>query len=563
MRLASSPPRTMLGEAVFWGAAFPGQDEEHARILETLSRLVDPLEQIQRFLAPTTAELLDCVREINGFLPEFVRGVLADGPRIVGFSSMCQQTLASIALAREVKRQRPDVLTVLGGANASEPMGSAILGITDAFDLVFSGEADVTFPAFCRDFLERAERPPQRVIRCTPVANLDDVPAPDYSDYYADLQPLRATDPLAEKAPMWLIFESSRGCWWADKSNCAFCGFNAPDVRYRAKSPDRVIAEITDLTARHGVTQLYAADTIMAPDLPTTVLARLAERGSACALSYEVKSNVRESDLDAFVRAGVLEIQPGIESLSSHVLGLMSKGVKALENVRLLRDALSRGIDVIWNLLTTIPGETQEDYEAMVDLLPLLSHLRPPTRWGPIRISRYSPYHCDPGRYGIGTLHPWTAYQLFYGENADRLAHHFSGEYETGLTRDPALKARFDAALRLWADGWLAEGDPPDLSVHHLDDGRTAIRDTRPATRTEIHVLQADEVEALEEVRRPRTVGSVESRLLPALERLVALGFVARHEDELLTLPIEPHLGNRLWTQRRDLIESGACISHP
>ena len=61
-------------------------------------------------------------------------------------------------------------------------------------------------------------------------------------------------------------------------------------------------------------------------------------------------------------QAGVTKIQPGIESLSSNVLRLMRKGVRAIQNVNLLRWAQYYDIDVAWNLLWGFPGETEQDY---------------------------------------------------------------------------------------------------------------------------------------------------------------------------------------------------------
>ncbi len=536
-RLASAPPQTMLGEAIFWGAAFPERAAEHGRVLEALLRVEDPTAQIARLAVPTRDEVLDCVGHVPAFVEKTVERVLACRPRIVGVSSMCQQTLASIAIARAVKARAPDVVTVLGGANAAEPMGRALLDVTDAFDFVFSGEADEAFPAFCRA-IACGERPADRVIECEPARDLDAVATPDYDDYYEELEALRRADRHAAEAPVWLVFESSRGCWWADAHNCSFCGFNAPGARFRARSPDRIIAEIDALTARYSPEHMFAADTIMARDLPSSVLARLAERPVRVSLSYEVKSNLREADLDACARAGVVEIQPGIESLSTHVLTLMSKGVTALENVRLLRDARAFGIDVVWNFLTAIPGETRDDYERMLAIVPLLEHLRPPTRWGPIRISRYSPYFRTPGRYGIDALRPWTAYCEFYGEHADRLAHHFFGAYETEYTRSPDLQGRLAAIVRHWADAWMQPAGPPALTIRRFPDGRSRVEDTRTVGPARSYVIDEETAVALERVCRPIAIEAVTEAERAVLQRLAAVGLVVCYEGQFLALPV-------------------------
>ena len=52
---------------------------------------------------------------------------------------------------------------------------------------------------------------------------------------------------------------------------------------------------------------------------------------------YEVKSNLRKEDVRQLREAGVVAIQPGIESLSDEVLRIMRKGVSALQNIQLLK----------------------------------------------------------------------------------------------------------------------------------------------------------------------------------------------------------------------------------
>src|SRR5262249_49153894 len=158
----------------------------------------------------------------------------------------------------------------------------------------------------------RCDRANLRVIRGRGVRDLNDVPEPDYDDYFRELEPLKKNDRKASLAPHFLIFESSRGCWWGDKLNCTFCGYNFPGTGYRAKSADRVLRELHGLIAKYGVQRFYASDNIMSQELPSEVLTKLAHEGINTALSYEVKSPIAPEDLDKFVLAGIFEIQPGI-----------------------------------------------------------------------------------------------------------------------------------------------------------------------------------------------------------------------------------------------------------
>jgi len=38
----------------------------------------------------------------------------------------------------------------------------------------------------------------------------------------------------------WVVYESSRGCWWSIKRQCNFCGVNGDNKKYRYKKPGKI-----------------------------------------------------------------------------------------------------------------------------------------------------------------------------------------------------------------------------------------------------------------------------------------------------------------------------------
>lgn len=100
---------------------------------------------------------------------------------------------------------------------------------------------------------------------------------------------------------------------------------------------------------------------------------------------------MNQEQLKLLAQAGVTHIQPGLESLNSHVLDLMHKGVRAAQNVNLLRWARYYDIDAEWNLLWGFPGETELDYAEQAAVIPHLAHLQPPSSVGRIWLERFSP----------------------------------------------------------------------------------------------------------------------------------------------------------------------------
>jgi ribosomal peptide maturation radical SAM protein 1 len=559
--LAGSLPWQLLGEAVFLAAAFPERASDHARVLSVLSRQEGPGRVSMSYKPLSEADLNAYAAAVPRFVSDIVDRVLEASPHIVGFSSMGQQTMASIALAREIKRRRPGVITVLGGSNPTEPAATGIAAITDVFDFIFSGESDIIFPEFCRAYVHEGKLPTERVVRCTPIQNLDIVPLPEYEAYFSEIAPFRQREPMAAVAPHTLLFESSRGCWWGDKYLCAFCGYVTPGTRYRTKSPEAIVDAVRTLSDTYGIRRLRSSDAIMPADFPRTVLPMLIERGVDVNLAYEIKANQKEADLDMFILAGMDEVQPGIESLSTHVLTLMSKGITALENVRLLRDARSRDLPLVWNYITAFPGETREDYEEMIRLIPLIEHLNSPVRWGAIHISRYSPYHTDPSRYGITNIRAFPVYHELFGSSAELIAHNFDADYRSAWDL-PDLVAHFDATCEHWVRLWTG-GTPPSLEVRSVE-GLRVVTDTRPVAKVACYPLSPVEIEVIDMVRSDTPEGNIPETHRSELEKLVDLGFVVHYENKYLSLLTEPEIAERLMRERKAILAGrGAVDSRP
>jgi hypothetical protein len=177
-------------------------------------------------------------------------------------------------------------------------------------------------------------------------------------------------------------------------------------------------------------------------------------------------------------QAGMDNLQPGIESLSTPILKLMRKGVTALQTVQLLKWASELGIEMCWNLLMGFPGEDPAEYERMAAMVPSLLHLEPPWSAGPIRMDRFSPHFCDPGGWGFTNVRPAANYRVVYpfpDEVLERLACFFEFDYQDG--RDPAA---YTAPLIERVEYWRANYCPGALTSISIGDTLT-IHDRRPS----------------------------------------------------------------------------------
>ena len=109
-------------------------------------------------------------------------------------------------------------------------------------------------------------------------------------------------------------------------------------------------------------------------------------------------------------KAGITHIQPGIESLSSNVLHLMRKGVRAITNINLLRWAQYYDMRVSWNLPWGFPGETEQDYADQVAVIPHLRHLPPPEASARIWLERFSPIFTERDTFRLRRRAPERSY---------------------------------------------------------------------------------------------------------------------------------------------------------
>jgi ribosomal peptide maturation radical SAM protein 1 len=412
--------------------------------------------------------------------------------RLVGCSVVTEQRSAAVALLSRIKRLNPEIVTVIGGAACHGEMAEGIASLSGSVDYVFSGEGEAEFPGFLRRVVDGA-RPSTRIIAGTPWVDLDSLPRVRFDDY---LQQVGYFMPDVAPEHLSLPFESSRGCWWGRKQQCTFCGNDPGGVPYRERSPGVILRELEALAAGFPKSGLHAIDSAMPPSYLRTVIPELPGRCPNLRLFYEVKANLSLNDVLALRRAGVAKIQAGIESLSTPLLKRMHKGVTAAQNIALLRFCRCAGVSVWWNLLCDLPGDTLDEYEEMLVLLPILHHLAPPMGVSPISLDRSSRYQRNPDHYGLSGLRPKSGYRDAFPAHADlaSMAYRFDADYRSAYRDHPRLREALETRVTAWRDASSrGRGRPPDVRVSKLSPGLFLLRDTRGLAGTRPAQLIASE----------------------------------------------------------------------
>ncbi len=560
---------TQVGEWLFareaWGRDFGPGEERFLTLcgeeLEGIPHVADPAAWLRMVRHEVVPRFLDaCVERLEAAGP----------PRVVAFSCTFFQTVASLALGRRLRQRYPDVRLVYGGACFHGEMGEELLRAVPFIDAVSVGEADDVLVKLFSALEERRppaglqgihyrETPGGPVREGPPVAPmsaevLEALPDPDFDDFFSDAARVGLSRDPGWQQRVLLPFEASRGCWWGQKQHCTFCGLNGEGMSYRAKSAERVYRLFTGLARRYpGIHRFQAADNILPMSYFKDLVPRLAQQPPCpdFEVFWTVKANLRRQQLRALARAGILYLQPGIESLSDNILQHMRKGVSALQNVYFLRVCREEGLTAYWNNLIRLPGETAGDYARMVEWLPRLFHLRPPYGGSPeVECHRFSPYFFEKDRWATG-LRPMAWYSGVYPEDQvrlERVAYYFEADWH-GVLGEGAYDGLLEVSAewtRLWRD---EDALPRCVILEQTEDGGLLIEDTRRGApgQWRLEPLEARIYAAIDAPSTPEQVADTlreegvtleVTRLREWLERFVARNLALTDGRQYLALAL-------------------------
>ena len=510
LAVSGTPTLSLIGERIFAPAAFPGHPFPPYADFTSNPLSESELATLQRVEDAAAAWL--------GAFRIYVR---ESDHALYGISTMFCQNLATACMARIIGEEKPGARILIGGANCDGELAQGMLLLCPDASHVFSGESEASFADFCRSYRDGSLDRIPKIVRGSPNEDWKALPVADMSAYFSQLEMLLPSSELLARQQYVIPYESSRGCWWGQKSHCTFCGLNAMGMAFRAREADQVLADLTTIAQTYPARRISMTDNIMPFPYFKTLLPALARAKLGLDIFYEQKSNLKRSQLVALRDAGVNSIQPGIESLSTPALKRMRKGVRAAQNLAVLRDTTSLGIHVSWNLLYGLPGEEDADYEHMLSILPLLVHLQPPGACSAVSFDRFSPYHDEPAAFGLSNLRPHPNYARIYPTPLDResmLAYHFVADAQTIASRDSAVFAKMRSTVDAWQAKWT-ETTRPVLCVIQSKQGAYAVVDTRFQEKPRITPVARDLALAI-------TSSATGSGTVPGMDRARAEGWL-------------------------------------
>lgn len=333
------------------------------------------------YLGAVARELGWDVRALDTYLVEddeqALRDALAEFPaEVIGLSALTAESRSLFRLAGVARRARPSAVILAGGAHASaEPEATAA---HPAIDAAVVGEGERTLA----DILTRIEAGAEwrgvpglavrdgggAVRRTAPrayIEDLDELPMPAFDLTDIDAYSRRRGMSLAGQR-RYMPITTSRGCPY----RCTYC-HDIQGKRFRAHSPEYVLAMIDELRERYAVFDFDVTDDIFNfdPERLMAICDGLIERGD---VRYTCPNGVRGDRLtveqvDKMARAGAQYVAIAVETATPRLQKQIKKHLRFDKALPVIEAFTARNVFTSGFFMVGFPSETEEELRATVD----------------------------------------------------------------------------------------------------------------------------------------------------------------------------------------------------
>ncbi|MBI3819200.1 MAG: B12-binding domain-containing radical SAM protein [Planctomycetes bacterium] len=315
---------------------------------------------------------------VFNFRRELLDKVVRFEPDLIGFQVLSANYPWCVEIASEIKKRLPDVPIVFGGYHPTASPGYVMEHA--CVDYVIKGEAEIAFLDLVQ-MLEAGEvdpATPNIVMRRNGaiiendvrpyIQDLDVLPFPDKDLFYQMGNPFDIAHMIMTR----------RGCPYG----CTFCGNNLwrktyfkDDPNYmftpkfvRGRTPENVVEEMRIVKQQYGVKLLRVND----DDFPYDErwLTRFSEVLTDDArIPYKCFVNpnsVNETTAHLLKITGCEQVQMGVQSMNGPLRKLMGRPMPEKIIERAISCIQNEGVGLFCDQIYGLPGETEDDYKAMV-----------------------------------------------------------------------------------------------------------------------------------------------------------------------------------------------------
>ena len=378
-------------EALYSAILFPDNSQSAIALIE--QGLISAGKK-NLFDIPATIALLD------DHLERWLHSIIWEKFSLVGFSICLNQLLATLAAIKRLRKLYPALPIAVGGSSCT-PVAAPALADLFAINYVVCGEGEEALHHLCSHMDNKRALPASIYVReqgwgtgkqRLQLQSLSSLPCPDYDDYFAQLK----TSFPGGFRPV-LPIEFSRGCWWG---KCSFCNLNIQWQGYRLKKAEQMYIELTELRKRYSCLDYTFTDNALPVRDSLEFFDRCANEPGDYRFFAEIRASQRGSELARLQQGGLDAIQVGIEAFSTSLLQRFNKGMRVIDNLAIMRDALSCGVVLDGNLIIAFPGSSDEEIAETMTNLDFAFPFHPLTT-ATFFLGAGSPVDCQPAEFGI------------------------------------------------------------------------------------------------------------------------------------------------------------------
>ncbi len=303
-----------------------------------------------------------------------VNAILSHTPDLVGVSATTSGFLDGYDLARNIKRSRPEIITVFGGVHISA-MGAELLDQFPDIDFLCIGEGEVTLSELAdglplKDIHGLMYRKGNRSVSNPPrthIPDLDTLPFPAYEKLEGF--------PRGYNLPLFSYIQTpgatmitSRGCVY----RCSYCDRSVFQHGFRYNSAEYVYEHLRCLRTDFGVRHVNIYDDLFT--LNRKRITDLCDRLTARPLGMQFNCAVRVGHVDddllrMLKSAGFLQLSLGIETGDADLMEKHKPGVGIEEIKDTVKRIHAAGLRAKGLFMMGLPGETEASIRRTSDFV--------------------------------------------------------------------------------------------------------------------------------------------------------------------------------------------------
>jgi len=304
--------------------------------------------------------------QYQNFIKKQVDRILLFDPTVIMISLFSHQSQrVAEDLCFQIKLKNPKIFIIAGGSgvhihlNQFKQRWCDIMLNNNLVDTVLQGEGEHIIEQLLVDRKHGVISLPQ-----LDNDELVDLPVPNFDDYvfseYGDIKDIS------------LPITASKGC----VRNCTFCDVAAIWPKFRYRRGKNVADEMIGIYKKYGINKFRFTDSLinggLKPfrDMNTYIVENLPN-----VLEYNGQFIARDSksmppsDFELMKQGGCNKVWIGIESGSEAVRNHMKKKFSDVDLHYTAEQLIEKNITQYWNIIVGYPTETEQDWQASVDLI--------------------------------------------------------------------------------------------------------------------------------------------------------------------------------------------------